>query len=117
MGDAIEKVREPDISHLDLQLHTSELDEEQKVAESTSADSSIIHRSVRCDGCDQSPLRGFRFKCFTCPNYDLCITCYMGQKHSLDHEFVRLSDSSSGMGDLLQPRSKGGGTIPETSLV
>ncbi|KAF1334195.1 Hect-domain containing peotein, partial [Globisporangium splendens] len=82
MGDAIEKVREPDISHLDLQLHTSEPDEGQKVAESTSADSSIIHRS-----------------------------------HSLDHEFVRLLDSSSGMGDLLRPRSKGGGTVPETSLV
>lgn len=118
MGDAIEKLGEPDISYLKMQLEKPESEEDKpKITESATANSSMMHRSVRCDGCDMSPLRGFRFKCFTCPNYDLCADCYTGQKHSLDHEFIRLSDSSTGMGDVLQPRSKGGGTVPETSLV
>lgn len=118
MGDAIEKLGEPDITYLKMQLEKSESEEAKpQITESATANSSMMHRSVRCDGCDMSPLRGFRFKCFSCPNYDLCADCYTGQKHSLDHEFIRLTDSSSGMGDVLQPRSKGGGTVPETSLV
>lgn len=122
LGVAIEKVAPPDIRHLNMQLEALESSTTTpaapvKIAESETASASMIHRSVRCDGCEMSPLRGYRFKCFTCPNYDLCAECYTGEKHNLDHEFIRLSDSSSGMGDVLQPRSKGGGTVPETSLV
>ena len=34
-----------------------------------------VHRGVACDGCDQAPLRGRRFKCKVCSDYDLCETC------------------------------------------
>lgn len=118
IGVAIEKVTEPDVSYLSMQLEKPESDERPTVPEpDATANAIIVHSSVRCDGCDMSPLRGYRFKCFSCPNYDLCSECYTGEKHDMDHEFIRLSDSSSGMGDVLQPRSKGGGTVPESSLV
>lgn len=117
MMKAVEKVGEPDITSLGIPLDalcdSSDAPNAIKAAET---DSAMIHRNVRCDGCNQSPLRGFRFKCFTCSNYDLCATCYMNQTHNVEHEFVRMSDSS-GMGDLLQPRSKGGGMIPETTVL
>jgi hypothetical protein len=34
------------------------------------------HASVTCDGCDQRPINGPRFKCNTCENYDLCGKCF-----------------------------------------
>ncbi|KAG7393228.1 E3 ubiquitin-protein ligase mib1 [Phytophthora pseudosyringae] len=120
--DTANSVGEPDISSLKIPVEVSDgKDAVEKaiteaVAECTGAQATMKHPSVRCDGCNQSPLRGFRFKCFTCPNYDLCTSCYMNQTHNMDHPFVRLTDST-GAGDLLQPRSKGGGVVPETALV
>jgi hypothetical protein len=120
--DAASSVGDPDISSLEIPVDIG--DEKgavekavmEAVAECTAAQATMKHPSVRCDGCNQSPMRGFRFKCFTCANYDLCTACYTNQTHNLDHPFVRLTDTT-GSGDLLQPRSKGGGVVPETALV
>lgn len=35
-----------------------------------------IHRFVRCDGCNASPIVGPRFKCNECADYDLCRGCH-----------------------------------------
>mmetsp|Transcript_83547 Transcript_83547/g.147695 ORF Transcript_83547/g.147695 Transcript_83547/m.147695 type:complete len:728 (+) Transcript_83547:96-2279(+) len=32
----------------------------------------LQHRNVTCDGCSASPIKGPRFKCQSCQNYDLC---------------------------------------------
>ena len=34
-----------------------------------------VHDSVSCDGCRVPSITGLRFKCDTCPNYDLCQRC------------------------------------------
>ncbi|RLN89280.1 hypothetical protein BBJ28_00013490, partial [Nothophytophthora sp. Chile5] len=120
--DAVNSVGDPDISSLEILVEVSddkdavERATTKAIAECAVAEVTMKHASVRCDGCNQSPLRGFRFKCFSCSNYDLCTTCYMNQTHNTDHAFVRLTDAA-GAGDLLQPRSKGGGVVPETALV
>jgi len=36
----------------------------------------LVHRHVTCDGCGMTPLKGLRFKCAMCPDYDLCESCY-----------------------------------------
>ena len=48
-----------------------------------------IHHGVECDGCGASPIRGLRFKCTTCPDYDLCRTCYRHRHdiHTRGHSF------------------------------
>lgn len=35
-----------------------------------------VHESISCDGgCETPSIKGLRFKCDTCPNYDLCQAC------------------------------------------
>jgi hypothetical protein len=30
---------------------------------------------ILCDGCGANPVRGVRYHCAACPNYDLCEAC------------------------------------------
>lgn len=48
-----------------------------------------IWDNVRCDGCDEFPITGFRFKCTVCDNFDFCEICEMGQEHP--HPFIKLT--------------------------
>ena len=59
----------------------------------------MSHPTVTCDGCGTSPVYGMRWKCATCYDYDLCTECYMSNKHSLEHCFLRYDT----------PRSEGWG--------
>ena len=34
-----------------------------------------VHESIRCDGCKKDSIKGLRFKCDSCANYDLCQEC------------------------------------------
>ena len=43
---------------------------------SASAEAPELHRSVTCDGCGVSPIRGGRWKCRECDDFDLCDSCY-----------------------------------------
>lgn len=51
----------------------------------------VEHENVSCRGCSMSPLRGARFKCRVCPDYDLCGACFAGvlsgHAHHADHRF------------------------------
>lgn len=43
------------------------------------------HYGVACDGCQQSPIVGKRYKCTSCPNYDLCEACLSKGIHKKEH--------------------------------
>jgi hypothetical protein len=49
-----------------------------------------IHHGVTCDGCNQSPIRGARFKCKICPDFDLCEDCESKDVHPADHPMYKL---------------------------
>jgi len=48
----------------------------------------LLHPGVQCDGCD-SEIRGYRYKCIECPDFDLCFTCEMKKMHG-DHMMIRI---------------------------
>lgn len=48
-----------------------------------------IHMHVTCDGCGMTPLRGIRYKCSACANFDFCSECSNTKVHP--HSFIRFT--------------------------
>ena len=48
-----------------------------------------VHYGVWCDGCQQGPIVGTRYKCLQSPDYDLCQRCE--PIHNQDHLMVRIT--------------------------
>lgn len=48
----------------------------------------VFHPGVTCDGCDMG-IRGPRFKCVICPDYDLCKKCEKRGIHP-EHDFMKI---------------------------
>ena len=57
--------------------------------------SGVRHKGVTCDICSMKGLRGVRWKCTVCDDFDLCHDCYMSNKHDLSHVFVRYDTAVS----------------------
>lgn len=50
-----------------------------------------VHSMVTCDGCHASPIKGPRFKCKVCPDYDLCQHCFAKKAEIHEnHDFERI---------------------------
>jgi hypothetical protein len=50
-----------------------------------------LHFGVTCDGCNASPIRGIRFKCLQCPDFDFCQDCKSNKAHDPSHSFETIS--------------------------
>ena len=48
----------------------------------------VVH-GAECDGCDAVPIFGTRYKCGTCPNYDLCEECMEKGVHSQHKQSIQ----------------------------
>jgi hypothetical protein len=49
----------------------------------------VRHPCVTCDGCCKG-IFGPRYKCKTCPDFDLCSTCKDSASIHVDHEFTKI---------------------------
>ncbi|TNN14250.1 E3 ubiquitin-protein ligase mind-bomb [Schistosoma japonicum] len=56
-----------------------------------SAPTGSKHPGTICESCHESPIYGIRWKCVVCLSTDLCSTCYHADKHSLAHQFLRIT--------------------------
>ncbi len=56
-----------------------------------------IHYGVGCDACKVSPIIGYRYKCSSCPSFNLCANCELQAElkpnifHPDTHFFVKIS--------------------------
>ena len=78
-----------------------------------------IHHGVVCDGCAASPIRGLRFKCGTCSDYDLCRTCYRQRQdiHDTEHSFRWVSHHQSSSSSSSSSSSNTNATDNDTNAV
>jgi Ca2+-binding EF-hand superfamily protein len=60
------------------------------IAEEKAKREAYEHRGIRCDSCNESPIRGIRWHCLNCPDVDLCSTCEMTYPHHQTHVFVKV---------------------------
>ncbi|XP_045163299.2 E3 ubiquitin-protein ligase mib1-like isoform X1 [Mercenaria mercenaria] len=56
----------------------------------------VRHTGITCDVCQETPIIGFRWKCSSCDDYDLCTPCYMSGKHDISHSFLRMDVENIG---------------------
>ncbi|XP_052285967.1 uncharacterized protein LOC127881852 isoform X3 [Dreissena polymorpha] len=59
-------------------------------------DAADVHDGVGCDVCCERPIRGTRWKCRDCPNYDMCTSCYKNLRmfHDMNHSFKKINSHS-----------------------
>ncbi|KAJ3172897.1 hypothetical protein HDU87_007733 [Geranomyces variabilis] len=60
------------------------------ISEEQAEKDGFVHRSITCNHCGKSPIRGFRFKCANCVDYDVCEACEALEVHLKTHVFVKI---------------------------
>ncbi|XP_071144660.1 E3 ubiquitin-protein ligase MIB2-like [Mytilus edulis] len=60
-----------------------------------SAPAGVIHTGINCDSCKENGIRGARWKCCDCGQYNMCSACYMTDKHDIQHLFERIDSPQS----------------------
>ena len=53
----------------------------------------IVHKNTQCAECGSYPIKGTRYKCSVCPNYDVCENCEKNTDH--EHSFLKLKKPES----------------------
>lgn len=61
-----------------------------RIAEEQSIREGYIHRGIECNSCHQLPIRGIRFRCVNCCDYDLCEQCEANEQHIKTHVFLKI---------------------------
>ena len=56
------------------------------------AQDSQVHPFI-CDSCGVNPIKGIRYNCSECPNYDLCIVCEGKGVHQ-EHAMLKIRNNA-----------------------
>jgi hypothetical protein len=83
-------------------------------------DLDVFHTDVTCDGCGQQPIRGTRYKCAVCTNFDFCGSCESVEAHDSTHPFLKIKDESQApaaiMAVVKESQWKGGEAVPMSGI-
>ncbi|KAF2856821.1 hypothetical protein T440DRAFT_463043 [Plenodomus tracheiphilus IPT5] len=60
------------------------------IAEDRARQDGVVHRGITCNGCDEKPIRGVRWHCANCVDFDLCSTCEATNSHYKTHIFYKV---------------------------
>ena len=58
-------------------------------AEMNDEEAEAVHENVACDGCEVAPIKGIRYKCSVCKNFDYCAQCEERLGH--EHAFLKIT--------------------------
>ncbi|MCJ1337017.1 hypothetical protein MMC09_002296 [Bachmanniomyces sp. S44760] len=74
------------------------------IAEDQARRDGYVHRSVTCNGCNTVPIRGIRYRCANCVDFDLCEQCEAVQAHPKTHLFYKIRIPAPFLGNPRQPQ-------------
>ncbi|KAJ4384107.1 hypothetical protein N0V86_000952 [Didymella sp. IMI 355093] len=60
------------------------------IAEERARQEGVVHRGITCNGCDEKPIRGTRWHCANCVDFDLCSACEATNSHIRTHVFYKI---------------------------
>lgn len=66
--------------------------EENKSKSQNKVLNKTIHNGFTCDGCNQFPITGVRYKCTVCENFDFCDDCENNFSESHKHPFLKINN-------------------------
>ncbi len=61
-----------------------------RVSEDNARRNAYVHRGCQCNACNVSPIRGIRYRCANCADFDLCETCESQGLHIKTHIFYKV---------------------------
>ena len=53
----------------------------------------IIHHGIECNECHMKEIKGIRYKCLNCENYNLCSSCEYENVHDPSHILIKIRKS------------------------
>ena len=61
----------------------------------------LIHYNKICDGCEMDPIKGIRYNCTVCPDFDLCEKCKIRANFpnpcSSNHKMIEIGNLNSNL--------------------
>ncbi|KAM0335525.1 hypothetical protein ACHAQA_000573 [Verticillium albo-atrum] len=61
-----------------------------RVSEDNARRNACVHRGCACNSCGMVPIRGVRYRCANCADFDLCETCESQGVHTKTHIFYKI---------------------------
>lgn len=61
-----------------------------RVSEDNARRNAYVHRGCMCNACGLLPIRGIRYRCANCADFDLCETCESQGLHIKTHVFYKI---------------------------
>jgi Ca2+-binding EF-hand superfamily protein len=61
-----------------------------RVSEDNARRNAYVHRGCMCNGCGITPIRGIRYRCSNCYDFDLCEICESQGLHTKTHVFYKI---------------------------
>ncbi|VVU94508.1 hypothetical protein CPAV1605_230 [seawater metagenome] len=93
----IDSCDSPDLSEIkkDLDEIKKGINDVNKTILQKNLNENIIHYGIKCSNCLQLNFKGIRYKCFTCPDYNVCDKCekMLSFFHDKNHFFLRIHDT------------------------
>ncbi|KAH7327160.1 hypothetical protein BKA65DRAFT_461766 [Rhexocercosporidium sp. MPI-PUGE-AT-0058] len=69
-----------------------------RVSEDATRRNAYVHRGCACNSCNMLPIRGIRYRCANCADYDLCEGCESQGLHTKTHIFYKIKVPASSFG-------------------
>ncbi|KAL8730835.1 MAG: hypothetical protein Q9166_003761 [cf. Caloplaca sp. 2 TL-2023] len=74
-----------------------------RIAEDQAKKENFHHRGINCNSCNAMPIRGIRYRCSNCHDYDLCEQCESLQIHDKTHLFYKIRIPAPFLGNPREP--------------